>query len=189
MIGTLRGKVILKNEHSLILDVNGVGYKILATLDTLEKCQLEKEIQIFTHLYVREDTLALYGFLTQEELNFFELLLSISGVGPKVALGILGAAKVDRLKEAIRQGNPEILTAVSGIGRKMASRVVLELKSKLKGEFEFGKIFEETSDETYLALINLGYSAKEAGKALSEIDPEVTDTTEKIKLALKILRK
>jgi Holliday junction DNA helicase RuvA len=187
MIGQLTGKVTHSDDRSIILDVNGVGYKLFASTDTLSKSKDEKStITFWTHLVVREDVLDLYGFLSKNELDFFDLLISVSGVGPRGALSILSLAQPDTLKKAISSNNTSYLTQVSGIGRKIAEKIVLELRDKVGAiEGEIGNLDEEA--EAIMAMESLGYSTREAREALRQIPADITDTGDKIKIALKNL--
>lgn len=189
MIGQITGKISHSDSRSIIIDVNGVGYKIFVSTDTLSKTKEEKSpLTFWTHLVVREDVLDLYGFLTKNELDFFELLISISGVGPRGALSILSLAPPDTLKKAISSGNTSYLTQVSGIGRKIAEKIVLELRDKIGViESEGGNLDQEA--ETVLALESLGYSNKEAREALRKIPASITDTSEQVKEVLRQLGK
>ncbi len=186
MIGQLTGAVAHIDNRFLILNVSGVGYKVFASPDTLLKAKNNPEkLTIWTHLIVREDVLDLYGFLSKVELDFFELLISISGVGPRGALSILSLADPDTLKQAIASGNTSYLTQVSGIGRKIAEKIVLELRDKI-GAIDSGKDLDQEA-EAVLAMEALGYSNKEAREALKRVPAEITDTSEKLKSALKNL--
>lgn len=187
MIGQLTGKISFSDSRSIIIDVNGVGYRVFVSADTLSKSLvLGSTISVWTHLVVREDVLDLYGFLTRNELNFFELLISISGVGPKGALSILSLAPPETLKKAISSGNTSYLTQVSGIGRKIAEKIVLELRDKVGHiEGEAGSLDQEA--ETIMALESLGYSNKEAREALRKIPENITETSEQVKEVLKQL--
>lgn len=192
MISFLKGKIINKNSKTVTLDVNGVGYEIACILPVLEKIKLEQEKSFFCHLYVREDALNLYGFEKIEEKQFFELLISISGVGPKSALQTLSIAKISEIKTVILRGDPSLLKKVSGIGQKTAERIVVELKNKLddlpvgKGE----KInLANSGAEAFEALQGLGYSPVEIRRALQHIPHNIKDEDEIIKMALKELGK
>jgi Holliday junction DNA helicase RuvA len=189
MIGQLTGKISHSDSRSVILDVNGVGYKVFVSTETLGQVKNNQlSLTFWTHLVVREDVLDLYGFLTKNELDFFELLISISGVGPRGALSILSLAPPDTLKRAISSGNTSYLTQVSGIGRKIAEKIVLELRDKVGFiESEGGNLDQEA--ETVLALESLGYSNKEAREALRKVPSDITDTGEQVKEVLKQLGK
>ena len=124
MIGHLEGKVLFKGERHVVLDVGGVGYKIFVAMGTRKNLELEKNAKFWTHLHVKENALELYGFLHQAELEFFESLISISGIGPKSALGVLALAPLDTIKRAIASGDTSYLTKISGIGRKTAEKII-----------------------------------------------------------------
>jgi len=184
MIGYLKGTIIDRDLRSVTLDVGGVGYKVFTTFTTLD-ATIQKPVSFWTHLAVRENALDLYGFTTKEELAFFELLISVSGIGPKSALGILSLASVRDLRHAIVSGDTGHLTKVSGIGKKNAEKIVLELKDKLDGtDADSGSTSNDM--DTLEALTSLGYSEREAREALKKIGVE-TNTGERIKKAIKIL--
>lgn len=192
MIAHIKGMVTHQTHGTVILDVSGVGYKIHIGSETgsvLSKKEGEN-VQLFTHLAPRENALDLYGFLKYEELEFFELLIGISGIGPKSALSILNVADVSTLKTAIQAGESTYLTKVSGIGKKNAEKIILELRDKL-GAFENNKDSKAVKEEldALEALQTLGYSAKDAREALRQIPKETTNTSDHIKEALKILSK
>lgn len=187
MIGQLTGKISHLKERFLILDVGGVGYKVFISTETREKIKESPEtITIFTHLVVREDALDLYGFLEKTEQDFFELLISISGVGPKSALSILSLAPPETLRKAISSNNTNYLTQVSGIGRKIAEKIVLELRDKI-GVLDSEDISLDQEGEAIMAMEALGYSTREAREALRHVPVEITETSAKIKEALKNL--
>jgi len=189
MIAKLKGKVeYLKNNYAVI-NVNNVGYKVYLSAYTFGKIAGLSEVDIYIHTYVREDTLALYGFLAPEELEMFELLISISGIGPKAGLGILSIATPKTIKTAILNEDPSILTRVSGIGKKTAERVILELKNKV-ADMSVGDKEEVTADvDATEALIGMGYTNSEAREALKNIPVEIKDIGDRIKKALKNLGK
>ena len=187
MIGHLEGKVIFKGERHVILDVGGVGYKIFVAAQDLKNLNQDGAAKLWTHLHVKEDALELYGFLNQTELEFFEMLISISGIGPKSALGVLSLAPVDTIKKAISSGDTSYLTKVSGIGRKTAGKIVLELKDKLG----FGKTFyasdEMKEDADILdALLSLGYSQRDAREMIQKIPKDIKGRELRLKDSLKI---
>jgi holliday junction DNA helicase RuvA len=185
MIGSIRGKIILKMEKFLIVETGGVGYKINVSPDVLSKTKKTgDETFLFIHTHVREDTLDLYGFINTEELEFFEMLLNVSGIGPRSALAILSIASIETLRKAIGTGDTSYLTKISGIGRKTAEKIVIELRDKI-GEEQSGSSLQEELD-ALVALKSLGYSQNEAREALKKVSVE-TDTNTKIREALKIL--
>ena len=191
MIAYLKGKIIFKNENFIILLSGGVGYKVF-----MLSCQnkTDDEAEFFTYLNVREDALTLYGFTNYQELELFEHLISISGIGPKAGLGILSLADPETIKVAIAKGDSSILTRVSGIGKKTAERVVLELRNKFSS-LQSDEVLQEKSKEindhadVIEALVGLGYSSSEAKKALVNVSAEIKDVSERIKMALKELGK
>lgn len=192
MIAQLTGTIVRHDTRFVVLDVHGVGYKVFVTSDFFNKLSplLQKEVTLVTYMVVREDALDLYGFLTESELSFFELLISISGIGPKTALGILNVASVHTLQTAIATGDTTHLTKVSGIGKKNAEKIVLELKDKIDtiSGLEHGEAMKNESDALE-ALTSLGYKEHEAREALKKIDKTISDTSGKIKAALKLLGK
>ena len=190
MISYLEGKIIFRGEKFIIIKTGGIGFKVFV----LPNLNLENdEIKLFTYLNVKEDALTLFGFLDYKELELFELLISISGIGPKASLGILSLTDTETIKVAIAKSDASILTRVSGIGKKTAERVILELKNKViisdLGDLENKS--KEINDHTDAidALISLGYNASEAKDALSKISPEVKDIGERVRMALKEMGK
>jgi Holliday junction DNA helicase RuvA len=165
------------------VETNGVGYKINMATDALSKLKKEDETLFWTHTHVREDILDLYGFLNRVELEFFEMLLNVSGIGPKGALAVLSVASIETLRRAIGSGDISYLTKISGIGKKTAEKIVIELRDKI-GE-EKGTSLQGELDALE-ALKSLGYSQNEAREALKKVTPDTT-TNLKIKEALKIL--
>ncbi len=154
--------------------------------------EIGQEVELFTHLNVREDALTIYGFLEYKELELFEHLISISGIGPKAGMGILSLADPETIKVAIAKGDSSILTRVSGIGKKTAERVVLELRNKfsnLENDDVLQEKSKEINDHTDVieALVGLGYSSSQAKKAIASIPVEIKDVSERIKMALKEL--
>lgn len=188
MIGSLKGRITHKSANYIILETSGVGYKVFVPLVLLATFKVGQELSLVIHTYVREDQLTLYGFPTLPELEFFELLLTVSGVGPKSALGIMSLASLVMIKSAIVSEDPSVFTKVSGIGRKTAERVILELKEKLKDEQSAMPVAKEHSDAMD-ALVSLGYSQQEARDALKSVPAEMTSLQAKVKIALKALSK
>lgn len=189
MIGSLKGKVILKTEKFLILETTGVGYKINVSPDTLSRIKKAgEEIILWIHTHVREDTLDLYGFLDYSELEFFEMLISVSGIGPKGALTILGVTSSETLRKAISTGDTSYLTKISGIGKKTAEKIVIELRDKITDKIkdEKGSHSLQGDLDSLEALKSLGYSQHEAREALKKVSPDI-NTNAKIREALKIL--
>ena len=190
MLAYLKGKIITKGDRYLLVEHNGLGYKVYVTITLWADLDIGQEVEFFTHHHIREDASDLYGFKTQEELDFFEKLISITGVGPKSALGVMTVAEVKEIKAAIANNDPTILTKVSGIGRKTAERVVLELKEKV--EFLASKDEKEsveTNAEVIDALVGLGYKINEARDLVRKMPIDLEGTSGKIKWALKNLNK
>ena len=187
MIAKLKGAVDFMHENYIIVDVSGVGYKVFVSAYTAGKISGAGNIEVFTHTYVREDALALYGFLAVEELEMFELLISISGIGPKAAMSILSIADPAMIKSAIVNEDPAILTKVSGVGKKTAQRVIIELKNKVGNiSVSAGQKLEMASDSDALeALIAMGYSIAQAREALILVPKEIKDVGERVKTALR----
>jgi holliday junction DNA helicase RuvA len=178
MIGHLRGQLLVKKPNMVILDVQGVGYEIHIPLTSFYELPGEgNEVALKIHTHVREDALTLFGFHSQREKNFFLKLISISGIGPKLAISILSGAQVEELAQAIADGNLARLTAVPGVGRKTAERLVLELKSQI-APFLVSEQVDSARDVAKLsaleedilsALVNLGYPRNLAEKSLSAV--------------------
>lgn len=188
MIGKLKGQPEVVSEEHMIIDVNGVGYDVLAPPQVIATARNQSSISVRTHLAVSDDALDLYGFETEDQLSLFRHLLGVSGVGPKSALGILSVADAPTITSAIAAEDTSYLTKVSGIGTKTAEKVVLELKDKFEdtGGTSSAKIREE-SGEAIEALQALGYSSRQAREAVSGIDEDITTTEKKVKAALKQL--
>lgn len=189
MLAYLEGKIIAKNQSSLIVVNAGLGYRVFVSEKQLTESQLGESIELCLHHHVREESDDLYGFRTWEELELFSLLLSVSGVGPKSALGILALASAAEIKATIVQGDADLLTKVAGIGKKTAGRLVLELKNKfahLDLTSNNSQSASATSDELD-ALISLGYSLIEARDALRAVDSSITDSGQRVKTALKLI--
>lgn len=192
MISFLRGAILTKGANYVIIRVGDIGYKVFVNPMMQAELNVGQSVEIYTHQYVREDALDLYGFKSLAELEMFEMLLSISGIGPKSALGVLAIASPEDISESIARGDSALLTKVSGIGRKTAERVVLELREKIGKIFFHTKTSQESgsiaaSADEIDALMALGYSLAQAREALREVDPEVKDSGERIRGALKKL--
>jgi Holliday junction DNA helicase RuvA len=190
MIAHITGTVALRGNSYVIIDVEGVGYKIFATPETiLGISDTSDTTTLHTHMAVRETAMDLYGFRTRTELEFFELLITISGIGPKSALGILSVAPVDTLKKAVASGDTSYLTKVSGIGKKNAEKIVLELRDKLAGGVSFEQNTTGLREEADAieALQALGYSVVEAREALKDIPTDIVGTNKRVAEALKQL--
>lgn len=193
MISYLKGEILNKGTNYVIIRVGDIGYKVFVNPIFYADLDIGQEIEVYAHQHVREDALDLFGFKSLEELELFELLLSVSGVGPKSALGVLAIASPEDIKESIARGDSTLLTKVSGIGRRTAERVVMELREKiLKTGFrqagggqaaDGGAVIGDEID----ALMALGYSMTQARDALRAVDAGIKDSGERIKQALKKL--
>jgi len=189
MISHITGEILLKGDRFTIIDVSGVGYKVYISIDAMRKIGSKGEkVNLWTHLSVRENALDLYGFMDHAEVDLFEMLIGISGVGPKSALSIMGVAPLDTLKTAIASGDTSYLTKVSGIGKKNAEKIILELRDKLgvlESESGVGVLSEDA--DVVDALQTLGYSALEAREALKKVPQEIIGVSNRIKESLKYL--
>ena len=181
------GKISEKRQNFFTINVGGIFYKIYASESTLKNISIsDSDVRIFTHLNVKEDALDLYGFTTESELNVFEKLISISGIGPKSAMSVLGLGKIDQIVAAINEGKADLLTRASGVGKKTAERIVLELKGKLDLPVSSQTLaFMESDLELEETLITLGYSKMEAKTIVGKINPKTTGFKERLKEALR----
>lgn len=197
MIYSLNGKLIYTDVNTAVVECGGVGFKCAATLNTLQKLPpVGEEVFLFTHMNVREDSIDLFGFAEQEELRCFKLLISVSGVGPKAALAILSELTPEKLALSVTTGDSKTITRAKGVGPKMAQRVVLELKDKLKSGVPHNVDVSSrvtsavtaagNAGEAVSALIMLGYSQTEASNAVAQL-PQDLSVEEIIKKSLKIL--
>lgn len=189
MISKLKGNVDYITEKFLVVDVKGVGYKVFATSDILTTAKIDNDISLWIYTAVRENAIELYGFRNMDELSFFELLLDVSGIGPRSALGILGIAPIETLRRAIATGDTTYLNKVSGIGRKTAEKIIVELRDKFAmykdDSLSDGEIRDE--EDVLEALKSLGYSQNEARDALKKISNETKGANARIKEALRLL--
>ncbi len=191
MIASLQGVVDALGADFLIVNVNGVGFKVTVNTSVLsEGGVIGRNIKLFTHLHVREDDLSLYGFSSPDGLRLFDLLLTVSGLGPKTAMNLLSGMTADELAMAIASGSQEMLTSIPGIGKKTADRLILELKDKVGGAMistAIGRAAQENAD-VVAALVSLGYSVNEASRAVAALPTGKKLTLEeKIKLTLQSL--
>ncbi|MBO6114867.1 MAG: Holliday junction branch migration protein RuvA [Lachnospiraceae bacterium] len=198
MYAYIKGKVEYVDVDSFIIDNNGIGYRILTSTNVTSKLKLHDDITTYTYLNVREDALNLFGFLSNEEVAVFKLLISVSGIGPKGALAIMSQLTLDELRLAVISEDYKAIARANGIGPKTAQRAVIELKDKFKLEdvFAGGEMSDDLSDnanddiitETAMALTSLGYSNVEALRAIKKIDgADKMSVEELLKAALKKL--
>jgi len=196
LIAYLEGKLIEKNPTHLILEVNGVGYSVNIPVSSYASVgEVGQTVKVLTYQYVREDELKLYGFSSHQERDLFELLISVNGVGPRVALGILSSISVEDFQRSVLAEDLDVLTHISGVGKKTAQRLIVELKEKL-GKVDLGieKAVEVKegigipAEEAVLALVSLGYNKLDARKAVQKANSESEESLpieELIKRALK----
>ena len=194
MFAYIKGTLEIKGNDYVVIDVNGVGYKIFAPLSTIERLgEIRSTVKVHTHYYVREDNISLYGFYSLEELRMFELLIGVSGVGAKSANAILANITPSRFALAVITNDIKELTKLPGIGAKSAQRIILELKDKLKSEeaiaesdfeLQIASSKDSNSSEAVAALQVLGYPVKEATKAVSSVNAEGLSVEDIIKKAL-----
>jgi Holliday junction DNA helicase RuvA len=176
MIARLHGRPVARRGDAVVLDVGGVGYLVIATAGVVRAADTDADLVVETYLHVREDALQLYGFATVEERELFELLLSVQGVGPKVALAILSGSSPAELRRAVARQDTARFEAIPGIGRKTAQRVVLELGEKLTAPgpaVETGSGVPPAHVTARDALVSLGYTVLDAERALAEVDSEL----------------
>lgn len=187
MIASLRGTIIAKELNSIVLETGGVGYRVLATPGVIASAQVGEALFLHTYLQVREDAMILFGFATQAEQEFFELLITVSGVGPKMALSVLSAGNAELVKDAIASGDAAVFTKVGGVGRKTAEKIIVELRDKI-GALGYGKEGSSAggSDMVFAALEQFGYSQKEIKDILPKLDHAVP-AEDRIRQALKLL--
>jgi len=190
MIAQLTGTIVSCEVDSVVLDVHGLGYRIHTTLETIGKLREgASDVTLYTHLAVRENSMDLYGFSNNEEMLLFELLISVSGIGPKSGLAIMNLETVTTLSSAIAKGDTTYLTKVSGIGRKSAEKIILELRDKIPSIEGTGTHAHEEDKDALDALQSLGYSAREARDALKTVPEDIMGTQKRLTSALKILSK
>jgi Holliday junction DNA helicase RuvA len=171
MIGFLSGKIISAKPTKILLDVNGVGYSVNISINTFESISDKQSVSLYIHTNVKEDSITLFGFYAEAEKDMFELLISVNGIGPRLAISILSGIRVDDLKNAIQSGDVSRIIAVPGIGRKTAERLVLELKNKVDQVVEAGgkDIPFSIKNEAISALTTLGYNYKVADNVVRNI--------------------
>lgn len=195
MIASIRGQAQLIKENWMIVETNGIGYKIFVPNSISNVIGIGEAVSLHIYHHITEGSQSLYGFHTYDEQEFFELLLSISGIGPKVALSVLNAASLEDIREAVISDNAAILTNIAGIGTKTAQRIVLELKNKIKvGDIRpIGTksidVGSSANLDVYEALLRLGYNGVEARAAIKMVPASVKDPEKKLKEALRNLGK
>lgn len=189
MIYSVSGVLAAKEDNFVVIETGGLGLKLFVSKQTVDSLPaIGNSVKLFSYLNVKEDALDLYGFTMQDELDFFAMLISVSGVGPRSALSILDVAQLDELSAAIKEGRPDLLTRAAGIGRKTAERVILELRSKVQSTRSEAVVEKmQTDSDLVEALMSLGYRRDQASAALAKVDESITGTEERLKAALKVL--
>lgn len=190
MIGKLKGKLVfVENNIGYIETSGGVTYCVFLPLSLISQTTLNSSIDIFTYLQVRDDALVLFGFKEKKDYDFFTMLLSVPGVGPKTAFNIISSTKMEEAIDAVKTNSIDYFTAVPGLGKKTAMKIILELSQKLREEFHMEKMYLSPDDKTVVdALVSLGYSALDAKKIIVKI-PKNLNVEDKIKHALKLTNK
>lgn len=190
MISCIKGVVIQKDSESLVVMVGGVGLEMITSRTALEQTQIDTEALIWTRLIVREDSLTLFGFSSPGEREFFDSLIKINGVGPKIAIAILSTLSIENLRSAIANDRAEIITRVPGIGKKTAQKIILELKDKIRPGLDTVPIveFADVDQDVMDALIGLGFSVVEAQSAIQSIPIDAPrDVNERVRITLQYL--
>ena len=198
MLEYIRGRLVTKQPTLAVIDVNGLGYALKISLSTYQKLpEQDSEVELKTYLHVREDVFQFYGFFDDTERDLFTGLLGISGIGPKLAQTVLSGLSAEKLAKAIQSGDEATLSSISGIGKKTAQRLIVELKDKLKSmrielagaEEESKQILGVSGEEVLMALLSLGYSRSQAEKAISKVQQSGQSLTveEMIKQALQAI--
>lgn len=187
MIASLRGRVQEIDADSIVVEIGGVGLRVYVPTQTRDHLRTGDSVMLFTHLLVRQDLLALYGFETQEALNFFNLLLGVSGVGPRLALAVLSTLTTDAIRRAVFHEQSEVFNRVPGVGKRTAQKILLHLQDRVPGEAGLAPVaaISEADEEVLAALTSLGYSVVEAQAALQAIPRDAPEDVEsRIRLAL-----
>jgi Holliday junction DNA helicase RuvA len=189
MISTLQGTVADKGENFLLVETRGLGFKVHVPSPLAARWgSIGRHVQLFTHLHLRENEVSLYGFETKSELSFFEALLGVSGIGPKVALGALSGANVDGLRAAITAGDSNYLSQLPGIGKKTAQRIILDLRGKLEEkELVPAPALSPVDEDVLAALLSMGYNDTEAKAAVASLPEGEMAVEERLLLALRHL--
>lgn len=187
MISYLKGTIIEKNKNYLIIETGGVGYKVFAAADILSAAVKGKTLEIFIYQQTSDQGVNLFGLNNLIELELFELLVSVSGVGPKTALSVFNTGSADDIKMSIFNGDPYLLNKVSGIGKKTAERIILELGGKILSLTGDMAVADSSLNDEIEALMALGYSFNQANTTLKKIDKNCKNSSDRVKQALKIL--
>ncbi|MFA5127074.1 MAG: Holliday junction branch migration protein RuvA [Patescibacteria group bacterium] len=184
MISYLKGSILEKTQKSVIVLAGDIGYEVFLSAKDWQALEKNSPVEFFVYSYIKEDTFDLYGFKTTGALDFFKKLISVSGVGPKSAINVLGLAEIEELKRAITTGDPDFLRQVSGIGKKTAERIVVELKEKFIDELSSIAGSTGSNRQVVEALVSLGYKEREAQEMVKNLPVDNDDLAGKIKRAL-----
>jgi len=180
MIAYLSGKIISKKEKFVVVETNSIGYKVFISQKAIFNLKVNQEVKLFTFLNVKENGLELYGFLTNDEFEFFEILEQIRGIGPKVALEISSIGPLDKIRQRILNHDEKLFDGIPGIGKKRAMAIMMELTGKIQSPLKKG-----SEDEAESALMGLGFTKMQAREALKNVPKDISKTEERIKYALK----
>ena len=189
MIGKIKGKLTeFDNNSGLVETTSGIFYLVFLPSSFLDPSFIGKEIELYTYLQLKEETIVLFGFKTKEEIDFFKLLLTVSGIGPKIAFNIVNFSNLSQLKQAIKENDPDYLNQIPGLGKKTALKIIVELSQKLKNELEIKKLYFTDEDKlVFDALISLGFEAKIIKKILPRL-PKHSSLEERIQQAIKMIK-
>ena len=186
MIGYLKGNIVARKNNEIWLDVNGVGYRV--KLSSNFQFPISNEMELFIHTAVKEDAITLYGFKTMDELQLFEMLITVSGIGPKTGMEIVSASSADQIAVAIRQADVNFFSRIKGIGKKSAQRIIIDLKNKIGGLKEMDLSADDEEDAVFMAMRQFGFKPNEIQAALKKIDRMASEEVQ-IKEGLKLLGK
>jgi len=187
VIATLQGTVAAKGDNFIVVETGGMGFKVHVPAPLLARRGIPGgQVQLYTHLHLRENEVSVYGFQTEEALSLFELLLGVSGIGPKVALGVLSASTVETLRQAIAAGDVEYLIQMPGLGKKTAQRIILDLRGKLEAEeLVPAPPLSPVDEDVNTALTSMGYNRSEVREALASLPEEEMPLEERLLLVLR----
>jgi len=191
MIGSVRGKVILRDGNHLIIEANGVGYRVLVSSKVLSESPQDAQVFVYTYTHVKEDILELFGFSEIADLKLFENLISVNGVGPKTAMSVFSVLTREEVIGGVLKGDVNVFVGIPRLGKKNAQKIIIELKNKLgdTGSFDLNGLDSSANDEVYSALQGFGFKPAEIREALKNVDSKTETPEEKIKFALKYLGK
>ncbi len=191
MIRLLKGTIELIDDQHILIDVNGVGYHVFASRDVLTRAVVSAAIKVFIYAHIREDMFDLYGFATLEDLKLFEQVITVSGIGPKTAIGIFAIGSREKIIHAIATGDVNFFISVPRLGRKNAQKLIIELKNKIGSleDLDLSSTSGQEDGEVIEALKSFGFTVREAQEAIRSIDQNISSTSDKVRLALKFLGK